>query len=642
MYRYLALVWNPHNLESARTVATLAGATIPSNWTTAYEGPGIKLLRTDTRRTSATVYPLSRNGGVIFGRLFDGHREIQVPRAISFDADESHKVIASGGQHIVDRYWGAYIAIAYDEAGRRHHVFRDPTGALPCYHTHHRGIDLFFSHMQDAVCCLPGPFAIDRDYLARWLYLQPLANASTGLVDVKPLPAGDCLTLSAQGRRRTRLWNPVAIAGKPAFEKPDEAARALRSTVQSAVNAWASCYENITHRLTGGLDSSIVAGCLAHVPSTPQLTYLNLAIEAKDAQQSVHMLGVDRAIAQKVRVIAGSGDERYYARMVAKRWQVTMVERKRNPVLDMPRLTQLPLSTGPASYYCSLEMDEAKLEMVRTYGTQAFFSGQGGDSVFFAAMQPLAAIDYAHVHGLRPALWQHLLDSAALSKESLWSVLGKAASHGFLRRRYVPVARLIARPSLLTDEILSHVTEVERSRREEKYSATAALPPGKQIMSQGVGVSPYYDYDFRAGNYADHVNPLDAQPVWELMLRIPTYTILMNGTSRGLARYAFRDLLPEEIRKRISKGSGSPFYQNVVRSHRSSLREYLLDGELVKDGYLDARKLDECLAADDPSTIVFAPTLLSYLSAEIWLQQWRNVGSTSTAGAAPTLRVERH
>jgi asparagine synthase (glutamine-hydrolysing) len=152
MYRYLALVWNPQNLESVRTVATLAGAATPPHWTIAYDGPGIKLLRTDTRRTSATVYPLSRNGGVIFGRLFDGHCEIQVPRAICFDADESHKVIASGGQHIVDRYWGAYIAIAYDEAGRRHHVFRDPTGALPCYHTNHRGIDLFFSHMQDAVC----------------------------------------------------------------------------------------------------------------------------------------------------------------------------------------------------------------------------------------------------------------------------------------------------------------------------------------------------------------------------------------------------------------------------------------------------------------------------------------------------------
>jgi asparagine synthase (glutamine-hydrolysing) len=557
-----------------------------------------------------------------------------VPRRIAFGADETHKVLASGGQHVVDHYWGAYITIAFDEANRRHHVFRDPTSAVPCYHTIYRGVDLFFANMQDAVCCLPGPFAIDRDYLVRWLYLRPLANASTGLTDVKPLPAGKCLTISEGTRRWTQLWNPVAIAGQPAFEKSEEAATALRSTVQSTINAWASCYQNITHRLTGGLDSSIVAGCLAQVPTKPQVTYLNLAIEAKDAQQGLHMPGVDTAIAQKVRAIAGSGDERYYARMIAKRWQVELVERKRNPVLDLQRLTQLPLSTGPALYFSTLDMDDAKLEMIRTHGTQAFFSGQGGDSVFFAAIQPLAAIDYAHAHGLRPALWRYLIESAALSKESLWSVLRRAVSHGILRRRYISLVQRIARPSLLTDDVLSQVVEVERAVKEERYAAIAALPPGKQIMSQGVGLTPYYDYDFRAGNYAEHVNPLDAQPVWELMLRVPTYTILMNGTSRGLARHAFRDLLPDDIRKRISKGSGSPFYQHVVRNHRGLLREYLLDGELVKNGYLDRRKVDECLAADDPSTVIFAPTLLSYLSAEIWLQQWRDVGTTALAAPA--------
>jgi asparagine synthase (glutamine-hydrolysing) len=178
------------------------------------------------------------------------------------------------------------------------------------------------------------------------------------------------------------------------------------------------------------------------------------------------------------------------------------------------------------------------------------------------------------------------------------------------------------------------MSSAEQAQRDTNYVASSALPPGKQIMSHGVGVTSYQEYAFHAGNYADHVNPLDAQPLWELMLRIPTYTILMNGTSRGLARHAFRDLLPNEIRKRISKGSGSPFYQHVVRNHRGLLREYLLDGELAKERLLDRHKIEECLAADDPSTIMFAPTLLSYLSAEIWLQQWRNVGATPIAAPA--------
>lgn len=159
-------------------------------------------------------------------------------------------------------------------------------------------------------------------------------------------------------------------------------------------------------------------------------------------------------------------------------------------------------------------------------------------------------------------------------------------------------------------------------------------------MSRGVGATSYYDYTFHAGNFADHVNPLDTQPLWELMLRVPTYTVLMDGTSRGLARHAFRDMLPTEIRKRISKGSGSPFYQHIVKRHRGFLRDYLLSGELVKDGYLDRRKVDDCLAADDPSTTIFAPTLLNYLSAEIWLQRWRSAARLPVAAPAHRRSVQ--
>ena len=635
MYRYLALVWNPRNPESARAVATLIGPTLPASWSVAYQAPGIKLLSTATRRTPATVYPLWGDGGVIFGKLFESSSNVQAPGGKPFDADESHQIVRSGGRHLVQRYWGSYIAIVRDESTGRHHVFRDHTGTVACYHTVHGGIDLFFSDIQDVLHCVPGPFSIDREHLARWLYLPTLVHHSTGLTGVKPLPAGECLTLSEDTRTQSRLWDPVAIAREPRFEQPDEAARALRSTVQSTVNAWASCYDNITHRLSGGLDSAIVAACLAQAPTKPRLTYLNLAIESQNAQQHAHLPGVDKSILDKIRTIVSHGDERHFARLVAKLWNGNLVERKRNPELNIERLNTLPPQLEPALYFTTMEMDDANLEMISTYGTEAFFSGQAGDSVFFATLQPLPAIDYAYQHGLRPDLWRHVLASAALSRESLWSVLGKTWSHGLLRRRYVSLGDLIERTSLLTQDLATQMMKVEHAHREAQYAASIGLPPGKQLLAQGVAAAAYYDYTFFSGDQADHIDPLNAQPVWELALQIPTYTMLLDGTSRGLARHAFRDVLPTEIRKRVAKGSGSMFYQQMVRSHRGLLREVLLDGELVKQRYLDRTKLDECLAADDPSTIIFAPILLSYLSAEIWLQQWRQIGMGTVATAAP-------
>lgn len=437
MYRYLALIWNSRNPQDSLAAARLTGAAIPSTWSVAYQAPGIKLLRTDTRRTSATVYSLWRDSGVIFGRLFESHPEVRTSRDASFGPDETQQVVRSAGRHIIERYWGSYIAIVHDEASRRYHVFRDPTCTVPCYHTVHEGIDLFFSHIEDVVRCLPGPFNIDREHLTRYLYLPPLATQSTGLEGVKPLPSGECLTLCEGTRTRSRVWDPVAIASQPRFEQPDEAARALRSTVQSTVSSWVSCYENITHLLSGGLDSSIVAACVSQAPTRPRLSYINLAIESRDAQQHVHLLGMDKTLQDKLRAIVSHGDERYYARLVAKLWNAPLVETTRRAELNMERLSSLPVQLNPAEYFTSHEMDEAKLEMIGNYGTEAFFSGQAGDSVFLATLQPLPAIDYAYRHGLSRGLWRHVLATAALSRESLWSVLRKTWSQGIRRRRYV-------------------------------------------------------------------------------------------------------------------------------------------------------------------------------------------------------------
>lgn len=628
MYRYLAFVWDSRNLESVRTVASLS-ATAPSTWSVAYEGPGIRLFRTDARRT-ASVYPLERNGGVIFGKLFGSHAEAEVPREARFDVDEASRVVRSGGRHIVERYWGSYFAIVYDDAARKHHVFRDPTGTLPCYSTTQRGVDVFFSDIQDALHCLPGPFAVDRDHLARWLYIFSLAREATGIENIRPLPAGECLTLHYTTRTRVRLWDPEAIASAPMFEQPEEAARALRSTVQSTVNAWASCYRNITHQLSGGLDSSIVAGCLAHAPTKPHLTMFNMALEPGDAQQRANILGVDPATAEKLRAIVSHGDERHYARLVAQRWGLPLLERKRNPELNMQRLRDIPLRLNPVMYFSTMEMDDAQLEMIRNHGAEVFFSGQSGDSVFGATTQPVPAIDYAYRHGLRPALWGHLRATSVLSRDSLWSVLGKTLSHGLLRRRYVSRGQMFWQPTLLTPELAAHATQVKQALHDAQYESRASLPPGKRMLAHSAASVAFHEFVIHSARLADIINPLDAQPVWEIALRTPSYTLLKGGTSRGLARYAFRDLLPDEIRKRVAKGSGSAFYQHVVLKNRALLREQLLDGHLVADGYLDRSKLEECLGADDPSTQIRASTLLCYLSAEIWLEQWRQIG-TATA-----------
>lgn len=630
MYRHLALVWNPLNVAAARTLESCKTAAFKQpQWSAAHQGVGMLVLHMDASRGSAAAHILHRGEGVVLGTLFERNQTdysaASLPR---LDETQSRRMIDSGGQHLIDNYWGTYLAILHDAKAQRHYVLRDPTGTLRCYHLSYGGIEIFFSHIQDCVELLPAMnWSINRRHLANWMYLTVAPDDYTGLENVTRFPRGECLNISSTGVTRSVVWNPAAIAAAENFHRAEDAARELRSAVQNVVDAWASRYTRIVHRLSGGLDSSIVAGCLAHAASKPQLTFLNLSLElARDQQQNLFLPGVDAHTLAKVRALTVHGDERVFARQVAQRWNIPMIERYRDLGMDLRRLDRAPPTVAPAMYFTTAEMDDAKLELIASHGAQSFFTGLSGDAVFLATMQPLAAIDYAYTHGLTRDLWRQITDSSVLSRDSLWSVLKKTVKHGLLHQRYTSPYLSMEQPTFLAPELTPNRRLRGVPDRLSQLAEQASLPPGKCNHVQGLAAA-HYDYIFYSGDSSEDVDPLNAQPVWEVALRIPTHILLAGGISRGLARRAFSDLLPDEIRKRVAKGTGHYFYQQLVRRNRNYLRERLADGLLVQENYLDRSKLLACLALDDPAVVHPPATLLTYLAAEIWLQEWRGIAN---------------
>lgn len=637
MHRFMVFVWNPADPGSLRAAREALNALLigGDTWIKAFESDGALVAHCGTRSGSTEMHHLGRRAGLVLGSLFRrvGADDDAAERVASvIDDGESERIIASAGQRLVDSYWGSYVAILCDDVRHRLYLFRDPTNNMPCYHTKYRGIDLFFSHVSDCTELLGVRFTIDRHQLVRWLVNGRQADRETCLCEVEDLPGGERQTFCDGVRQRHCLWDPVAIAARPRFDEPHAAAKHVRRTVQQTIDAWGAKYQHIAVKLSGGLDSSIVAGCLAQARSKPQVTYLNFSIDETCDRELLHLPGIDRLTAARIRAISGSGDERQFARLVARQWGVPMIEMQRDVGMDLLRMRHLPLSTCPAMFHAVMELDDAEIELASRLGVQAFFSGQAGDSVLLATMQPLAAMDYASLHGLR-GLWSHVIDTALLSQESVWSVLAKAIRHGLLRRPYRAPAHVLEQPTLLKDDLIQTLSSGDFESHWERMSVS--LPPGKRNHVSGLAGSVFYDFVFGSQALAAHVDPLNAQPVWELMLSIPTHTVLTGGVSRGLARVAFAELLPREIRTRQVKGAGSAFYQQVVRKNRALLKEHLLDGALVREGYLDRRKLEEYLTADEPFVTVNAGQVLSYLAAEFWTSKL-SPATTAAASAQPS------
>ena len=621
MLRYLAFVWDPGNHDSNRAVhALIARVSSSSEWSLQHYGEGLAVayaIRTDA---VSQAYRLAQNSGVVLGQLFsksaDGQ---QLAQATDFSGTESRKIVESGGHHLVDQYWGTYFATFRNGLNNRFYILRDPMGSLPCFMTSYRGISVFFSHFDDCARLVPVAFSINRNYIIASFVERRLLNRESGLNEVSEVMPGERIEFADGASKAEFLWSPAEICRGERLEDEKQAADALRTTVQSTVNAWASKYRNVIQLLAGGLDSSIISGCLAQSPCAPEITCLNFFINIKAAERHVSLSFLDKRRAAQVAGVMGYADERRFARLVAERWGYPTVEEERLVSnIDLAKITDAPLSPRPSGFVYCIDTDRIELEVAQRVGAQAYFTGRGGDNVFYNAISTLPAADYVYSHGFGRRLLEIAANTAKRTRDSLWTVLSEAFAHGIIGRKPTLFGHSLDRANLLRDGICDVVSVDYLSH--PWADLWNDLPPGKRQHARGLIGCFHYAEAYERAQHVDTINPLHSQPVVELCLRIPTYVLNANGQGRGLARQAFADLLPPEIKRRQTKGAGGPFIQKLIKDNTPFLREYLLDGFSVKEGFLDRQKLEDYLVADQPFVQVPAMDILDYFAIEGWLR----------------------
>lgn len=651
MQRYFAFLWDPADTDSSSRIASIQSALLSSPpWRLAYGNDGALVVHEPLRQRSASVHALADLQGVVIGSLYRRTIGDSAARpAEHLDDMETRHIVTSGGRHLVRNYWGTYVAIVYDRKHRACSVMRDPTGNLACFHANVGNFHVFFSDMEDFTRYVTTCLSINWRHIAARLLAGFVLSRESAVNELEDIPGGECVTISAGGEDRRTLWHPGRFCTEDSLEEEGQACRELRSCVLGVVRTLASEHETVMALLSGGLDSSIVTSCLSQAPRRPEVACLNFYATPDSSAPSTHHTapGLDTENAAKVRRVAGSADEREYARRVARRCGFRLLETPRRVGdLDFPRIYQAPLAPRPSGYAFLADEDKTECESAVATRATACFTGQGGDSVFYATLRAIGALDYAYLHPFGPRLIRQLFLTAASSRESLPHVLAKVVKYGYLRLSLPPAFQPMKRPNLLKDDAVSSVPN--DYFRHPWLDAAPRLCPGKHNHVLGVTHSvPLYHNIYHRERIAPSVHPLASQPVVETCLRIPTYVLLADGISRGLARRAFRDLLPAEVLRRTVKGSGVRFYQNIVRRNIGSLRERLLDGVLVREGLLDRDKLERYLTADQVFLTVQAEQILDYTACEAWVTQvtaMRDLACPCSADKAravsPTAHIE--
>ena len=607
MYRYVALSWNVEDKDQSEHAERFSRALTSSSrdWKSVYEASGLKVYHATHPGGAFRAYVLKHDTGVIVGRVFSKGSNEHISRSVTeFDYRESNAISRSNGRHLVENYWGQYVAFLSGREHNHRHILRDPSGGMHCFMTKKLGVHIILSDVDDYTYLNSVPSSIDWHHITAFFMHMTLVTNTTGFKDVTQVYAGECVKLVGDEKpSRSFYWNPVNVYEADSVESVEEARLLLRNTIVDCINAWRSCYDGIIHELSGGLDSSIVAACLGKSEDPGGILCFHYFTKMTE------------------------GDERVYARIAAESAGCEFVEQlaSTSEVSLENQLSRKRVAT-PAVQSFRPKPELLQERLAKERGVGAMFSGQGGDHLFQEGAYKTIATDFFLRHGVTKKLAGIMIDTSHLTGESFWSVLSTIISHGILRKSYNPYSVLEV-PSILTG---SAVTSLQPSMYTHPWVEHAThLPPTKiEHVFSVVDSQAFYQLP---RTYAEQIHPLISQPIIELSLQIPSHVLSYRGRSRGLLRDAFRDDVPEKIINRYTKGGTTSYFNQMLVDGIDYIRELLLDGALVREKIVDRKKLEDSLSEEQLLLGEQRRAVLNAVRAETWLDNWRGLKQRTAA-----------
>jgi asparagine synthase (glutamine-hydrolysing) len=607
MFRYLAFIWNsddPSQVEAAKVLTLRVNSSL-RGFHVALDLNGLYVIYADPVPNTYDARVMPDDSGVVMGFLYRRNVSFEddsPARPADLGGEQSREIARSNGRCLISDYWGDYVAILVDKATPNvTRVIKDPTGNLPCFCTTWRGITVIFSSIADCLD-LELQFSVNWSFIARRIGGGCFDTDINCLNEVSQVSRGECLQLDSSGtnsRQRLLYWNPVDFAESgTALDDVRLAATALRATIRSVTHTLASCQGGILLRLSGGLDSSIIASCLQRVPNSPAIT------------------------AFTYHVPHGNSDERRWARLAAEHVDFAehiehAVETKHFRVDGIMGMRPLAAPV-PLMAYLGGSVNEIRAAEAR--GHTAIFSGDGGDSTFGGEAVGLVVDDFLSRKHLTWRIIPLAAQVALYKDATVWKILRDG-----LRRWCFGTRIRDFRERLMMSRSLGAKSLRDSVRDEIQYPhawfRNLDRVPWRTIWRMGnlLNTPSFYD-PFRDASemYPQRVAPLYAQPVVELALSIPLYVHFLDGHERGLARRAFAGDIPAAICRRRWKDRVPGSLEDMTLGNREFIRETLGGGKLAAMGLIDSDAVDELLGGAGRDKSFFVGELYTFMDLELW------------------------
>lgn len=518
------------------------------------------------------------------------------------------------GTDCVERLTGDFAFAIRDAGNRTIFCARDHVGVKPFYYLAGRERFVFASDIKGIFAAGGVERRVDDGWVAAFLAGLSDDYQATPYADIRSLPAGHIMVVSAETQRMERYWRAEAGCRAPRRDSADEFRHLFQQSVARRMRG-----ASVGAMLSGGLDSSSIACVAAQVgrkegaeplhtyslvfPNSPGMDetgFIDAVVDSTGCVSRRLTVGDERPFAQAEEILdeqeglfAAPGlstTRRLYAAARADGRRVLLDGHGGDEVVShaFVRLNEL------AHKRRWLELWMEVRGVSRLYGTNSIatyvelLSSFGPTLPLSRTRQRLARLRHRALgRADRGPSWRRMLNSDLLQRTELM-------------QRYQIAAR--ERQSTLTDEPRFHRWQVSSGlvahafQVLDKAAATAGIEPRY----------PFWDKD-----------------LLEFCLSLHPSEKLSNGWSRLVLRKAMQDILPPRIQWRTDK---IDFRENLVggmlRNHEPLLdRTFGADADRVAP-YVDIPEMRAAYRRlqENPASVPMDDVL--HVWRTTWLSQW--------------------
>ena len=499
---------------------------------------------------------------------------------------------------------GEYALALYEPRERKLFLCRDHVGARPLYF--HRNNDrlIVSSQLAPLVDLFGISREIEEEYVAGCMSRGPRVGL-TPYRQIQAVKPAHMVTVTESGRVSEERYWQLEPGTEIRFRTDEEYEEAFRYHVRQAVQAPLRTDRPVMIELSGGLDSSTVA-CVAAESIRNQLTQTNRFDTVSYVYEE-----------------SPTSDESKFINCVEERLGQTGIHvRDEDSSLLPPPEVELNVA-APNPMVCSFNYHAALCQLMQESGARVLLTGIGGDQILGASYDPyplladllLARKPKALHRELR--LWSQTLDKPYISllwQKTIVPVLPRPVQAWCKREttnRLPPWfnADFITRTNLRALQLptpdpfgFHFPSDIDRSR---------------SYLSVIRSVSPCYRRELTC---LDTSQPFVHRPLVELLQAIPFEQFLRPGENRSLMRRALKNVLPEKIARRKTKGDPSEGLARAIAREASMVHSYLTDSRVCAYGFMDSAPLFAAIERAKHGLEQYAGALLLTISLEFWLR----------------------